>query len=216
MPFEGVSDRWRVWREALPLQQYEARFAQLDADGHNVHGEADALERLRQDHGWTTPSVLDAGCGTGRIASELESRGWLVDAADSDPHMINLARAKSDGVNWHLDDLSTINLGRTFHVVLMAGNILLFVHEETEQAIMSAMAAHVSPGGLLVAGFSLREFSLLAYEEWCATAGLEVVQQWSTWDGEPYQRTDGHSNQNSSSGLSPNDYIVSIHQRRNP
>ena len=198
MTFDGISDRWKVWRERLPLDEYEARFAKSAAEGKNIHGEVDALDRLRTEHGWSAPTVLDAGCGTGRIALELASRGWSVSAVDSDPDMIALATAKSAEVNWDQGDLTTINLGQEFDVVLMAGNILLFVHEGTEAAILANMARHLDSDGCLVAGFSLREFTLTRYEQWCHQAGLTVVKQWSTWDGDPYH--DG-------------DYIVSIHQR---
>ncbi len=198
MTFDGISDRWKVWRERLPLDEYEARFAKSAAEGKNIHGEVDALDRLRTEHGWSAPTVLDAGCGTGRIALELASRGWFVNAVDSDPDMIALAVAKSTEIVWDHGDLATIDLGQRFDVVLMAGNILLFVHEGTEPAILTNMAKHLDGNGFLVAGFSLREFTLAQYEQWCHRSGLEQVHQWSTWDGDPYQ--DG-------------DYIVSIHQR---
>ncbi len=198
MTFDGISDRWKVWRDRLPLDEYEARFTQLAAEGQNIHGEVDALDRLRTEHGWTAPTVLDAGCGTGRIALELASRGWSVSAVDSDPDMISLAMTKSTDIGWDQGDLATIDLGQRFNLVLMAGNILLFVHEGTEAAILTNMANHLDSDGFLVAGFSLREFTLTRYEQWCHQAGLKVVKQWSNWSGDPYQ--DG-------------DYIVSIHQR---
>ncbi len=197
MTFDGISDRWKVWRERLPLDEYEERFAKHAAEGQNIHGEVDALERLRVDHDWAAPTVLDAGCGTGRIALELANRGWAVSAVDSDPDMIALATSKSAEVNWNHGDLVSINLGQNFDVVLMAGNILLFVHEGTEAAILTNMANHLDGDGFLVAGFSLREFTVAHYEQWCHQAGLEVVKQWATWDGDPYQE---------------GDYIVSIHQ----
>ncbi len=197
MAFDGISDRWKVWRDRLPLDQYEARFAKLAAEGQNIHGEVDALDRLRNENSWATPTVFDAGCGTGRTALELASRGWSVSAADSDPDMIALATSKSVDIHWEHGDLTTIDLGQKFDVVLMAGNILLFVHEQTEAQILSNMAKHLEAGGLLIAGFALTEFTLAQYEQWCREAELALVQQWATWDGDPYEG---------------GDYIVSIHR----
>jgi hypothetical protein len=111
--------------------------------------------------------------------------------------MIDLAITKSADISWDHGDLTTISLGQRFDVVLMAGNILLFVHEGTEAAILTNMAKHLGSDGLLVAGFSLREFTLAQYEQWCHEAGLEMVKQCSTWEGQPYQG---------------GDYIVSIQQ----
>ena len=44
---------------------YQARFDKRAREGANVHGEADLVMTLRPG------SVLDAGCGTGRVAREL-------------------------------------------------------------------------------------------------------------------------------------------------
>lgn len=195
MSFDQFSDRWRGWRERLPLDEYEARFAQMAIDGQNIHGEVDAMERLREGRLWTQPTVFDAGCGTGRIAVELERRGWAVTAADSDPDMIALARPKSSTISWSVADLETVALDTQYDVVLMAGNILLFVHQGTEAAVVANMARHIRPGGILVAGFSLSEFTKAQYDQWCAAAGLAIVDEWATWEGAPYQ--DG-------------DYLVSI------
>lgn len=197
MTFDGISDRWKVWRERLPLHEYDERFAKSEAEGQNVHGEVDALDRLRHQKGWATPTVLDAGCGTGRIALELANRGWTVTAVDSDPDMIALAETKSTDVHWNHGDLASIDLGKQFDVILMAGNILLFVHEGTEAPILANMAGHLGENGLLIAGFSLTEFTLARYQQWTLDAGLEVVQQWATWDGDPYHG---------------GDYIVATHQ----
>ena len=186
MSFDGLSDRWRGWRERLPLDAYEARFAQMAADGQNIHGEVDAIERLRSDHPWTTPTILDAGCGTGRIAVELEARKWRVTGIDSDPDMIALARPKSETVVWAVDDLATFDFEKQFDVVLMAGNILLFVHRGTELAVLTNTAKHLHPDGLMVAGFSLTEFTKAQYDAWCRTAGLVAVDEWATWEGAAY------------------------------
>lgn len=200
-----LSPRWQAWRERLPLDEYEERFAKLEAEGNNVHGEVDALERLRSrlgqlteqdrgaadqqitdgqitDDGHRKPAVLDAGCGTGRASVELNQRGWSVTAVDYDPDMIALARPKSDEISWHHGSLVDIQLGQAFDAILMAGNILLFVHEGTEPAILANMADHLVTDGLLIAGFGLRSFDIKTYEQWCTDAGLELVQHYRTWD----------------------------------
>ncbi|MDB5059832.1 MAG: SAM-dependent methyltransferase, partial [Chloroflexi bacterium] len=45
----------------INADNYDAAFEQRSDAGQNVHGEADFVER----HG--PKSVLDAGCGTGRV-----------------------------------------------------------------------------------------------------------------------------------------------------
>jgi len=52
------------WRTGDPehAARYAQRFADLEASGTNVHGEADFVAS------YAPSSVLDAGCGTGRVA----------------------------------------------------------------------------------------------------------------------------------------------------
>src|SRR5258708_13359583 len=51
---------------------YDARFEVRARAGVDVHGEAGFVERLGGR------SILDAGCGTGRVAIELARRGLAV------------------------------------------------------------------------------------------------------------------------------------------
>ena len=57
----------RSWSQDDPKrgQRYAERFDRLEASGASVHGEADFVAALHP------ASVLDAGCGTGRVGIEL-------------------------------------------------------------------------------------------------------------------------------------------------
>jgi 2-polyprenyl-3-methyl-5-hydroxy-6-metoxy-1,4-benzoquinol methylase len=59
---------------------YQARFDRLAASGLDVHGEASFVASLEP----APTSVLDAGCGTGRVAIELGRRGLTVVDVDVD------------------------------------------------------------------------------------------------------------------------------------
>jgi len=174
---------------------YDRRWDELAAAGHNVHGEADLVERLGPR------SVLDAGCGTGRVAIELARRGLDVTGVDLDPGMLDQARAKAPALPWVLGDLATLDLGRTFDAVVAAGNVMIFVAPGTEPAVLVRLAAHLAPGGLLVAGFSLRPggLDMATYDRDAAAAGLELAERWATWDRQPSRAGD--------------DYAVSVHRR---
>lgn len=158
---------------------YQARFDRLAASGADVHGEADLVWSL------TPSTVLDAGCGTGRVAIELVRRGAEVVGVDVDPSMLATARRTAPELEWIEADLATLDLGRRFDVVVMAGNVLVFTAPGTHAAVVAACARHVR--GALVAGFQLdRGYDVTAYDEHCAAAGLVLVERWSTWDREPF------------------------------
>ena len=85
-------------------------------------------------------------------------------------------------------------------VVLLAGNVMIFLAPDSEERVMGEMAARVAPGGLLVAGFSIQpgRLRLDEYDRFAAGAGLTPEARWATWDREPY---DG------------GDYAVSVHRQ---
>jgi hypothetical protein len=95
---------------------------------------------------------------------------------------------------WVVTDLRELDLGRSFDVVLMAGNVPLFTPKGTQPALVAGCARHVGGGGVLVAGFQLdREYTLDEYDEDCAAAGLELAERWASWDREPFASTSGYA-----------------------
>ena len=206
-----VNRRWARWRRDVDLESYASRFAEMEATGEHAHGEADAVARLLP----TGSSVLDAGCGMGRVAVELDRQGFDVVGVDVDVEMLAVARARRPDLRWELADIGTVDLGRTFDLVLLAGNVILFVPEGTESTVIANMARHVAPGGRLMAGFSLdgspvAGIGLAEYDAFCADAGLELSDRWATWEGERHAGVSADSTVH---------YAVSIHRprlRRNP
>lgn len=192
--------------------EYDERFAELARAGRYLHGEADLVDRLL---GGPPALVVDAGCGTGRVAVELHRRGYGTLGVDVDPEMLGAARAKAPQLRWELADLATADLaGTEADLVLAAGNVLLFVAPASRPGAVATMAAATRPGGLVVAGFSLagprplgaalteatadRVLSLDGYDALCAGVGLVLVDRMATWDGAPY---------------AGGDYAVSVHRR---
>lgn len=185
MTGEHVSARWAHWREQVDLAEYHARWAKLEAAGHATHGEADLIERyVRQ--GGRPPSVLDAGCGMGRVAIELHHRGIEVEGADLDADLLAYAQADAPHVVWHLADLAEMALGRTYGVVAMPGNVMLFCAAAVRADVVARCAAHLAPGGLLVAGFSIDGITLDEYDGYCAAAGLALHERFATWEKAPF------------------------------
>lgn len=171
------------WSEAgRDPNAYDQRFAEAERSGRDMHGEAAFVQSLE------ATSVLDAGCGTGRVAIELARRGVDVVGVDADPGMLDRARSKAPELDWRLADLASASLGRRFDVVVLAGNVMIFLEPGTEARVVANMAGHLRPGGFLVAGFQLDgTLGLDDYDAQCAAGGLRLSERWATWDREPWQ-----------------------------
>jgi 2-polyprenyl-3-methyl-5-hydroxy-6-metoxy-1,4-benzoquinol methylase len=175
-------------------EDYQQRFDALAERGVDVHGEATFVVAM------APASVLDAGCGTGRVAIELARRGIEVVGVDGDDSMIATARRRAPDITWVHEDLTAIHLDRLFDVVVMAGNVPLFTPPGTEAALVAGCARHVGPGGALVAGFQLdRSYGLEQYDADAAAAGLMLAERFATWDRDPFG--------------AGGDYAVSVHRR---
>jgi len=169
-------------------RRYQQRFDDLAAAGVDVHGEVEFLLRFRPS------TVLDAGCGSGRVARELARRGVDVVGVDADPSMIASARRLAPGLEWVLADLTGLDLGRRFEQVVMAGKVPLFTTPGTETALVGACARHLVDGGRLVAGFQLdRGYDVARYDLDCREAGLVLESRWATWSGEPWEESSAYA-----------------------
>lgn len=192
-PGRHVSPQWAEWRARVDLDEYAERWDRLAAAGQHVHGEADFVAA------YAPTSVLDAGCGMGRVAIELARRGIDVVGVDLDDDLLAYARRWAPELAWVHADLASLALGRTFDVVAMPGNVMPFCRSTDRPAIIATCAVHLAPGGALVAGFSLAACPLDAYDACCDAAGLELAERWATWERDPSTGDD--------------DYAVSVHRR---
>jgi SAM-dependent methyltransferase len=175
--------------------EYQARFDELVEQGFDVHGEADFVASCEP------AAVLDAGCGTGRVAIELARRGIEVVGVDISSSMIQTAQVLGPELDFRIADLAELDLGRTFDAVVLAGNVPLFAEPGTQPRLIAGCARHVAPGGVLIAGFQLdRGYTLAEYDDSCRAEGLTLLDRFATWERGPF----------SAAG----DYAVSVHQRR--
>ena len=204
-----MSSRWSEAMGNTDAAHYAARFDNLAAAGNDVHGEATLCATL------VPPGarILDAGCGTGRVAIRLAELGYDCVGVDLDDSMLTQARGRAPNLTWLSGDLADFDLlsqgQQPFDLVVAAGNVLPLVTEGAESRVVARLAAHLRDGALLVAGFGLDRahlppaaglVTLDDYDTWCQAAGLTLLRRLATWDGEAY---DGGG------------YAVSIHQRDN-
>ena len=196
----NVSDAWDAWRARIDLHEYHVRWQRMEHRGEASHGEVDFIESLLDAR--QPASVLDAGCGMGRVAIELHRRGVDVEGADLDVDFLAFARADAPRITWHHGGLATMLFGRSYRLIAMPGNVMLFCRADDRAKIVANLASHLIDDGLLVAGFSLDSslgaLTLSEYDKACTEAGLALVDRFATWERAPY---DGGT------------YAVSVHRK---
>ena len=150
----------------------------------DANTEADFIEGLEA----RPSSVLDAGCGTGRVATELARRGFSTTGVDISSTMLLQARRSAPHLDWRLGDIACVRLNRRYDVVLMAGNVMIFLANGTEGKVLRNMVRHVVPGGLLVTGFylSMGRLQLEDYDILACQAGLRLQARYGGWQREPW------------------------------
>ena len=177
-----------------------------------MHGEASFCRALVPP----PARVLDAGCGTGRVAIRLHDLGFQCVGVDVDESMLAVAMAAmaaGSRPDWVLADLSTLDLEQHgipggFDLCVAAGNVIPLLAEGTLERTVGGLATTLHPGGLLVTGFGLNSAhlpgscpvtTLAEYDNACVEAGLEPLARHSTWQGTSFTNDDG--------------YAVNVHRR---
>ena len=194
--------RWQDLTGGTSGVDYAARFATLAASGADVHGEATFCAALRPPGA----RVLDAGCGTGRVAIRLAEQGFHVVGLDVDDSMLAVAREQAPGLTWVSGDL--VDTSRLladqdpFDLVVLAGNVVPLVAEGALPDVVRSLVSVLRPEGLLIAGFGLNAAHLPRgcpvtpleeYDAALASHGLGVADRFATWDAQPFEDGTGYA-----------------------
>ena len=179
-----MSTRWfEEWSDA-ERTAYATRFVRLARRGQDIDGEARFVDALA-DRG---SRILDAGCGTGRVAAAMAARGHDARGVDADGTLIAAGREQYPGLPLeHRDLLDLTADDGPFELVVAAGNVLVYVDPGTEAAVLRALASVLSPGGSVVLGFATdREYTVSDLDVDASAVGWRLVHRLSTWQLDPW------------------------------
>lgn len=92
-------------------------------------------------------SVLELGCGTGRLTRRLLDWGCDVTAVDDSAEMLSHLPAGAHAVQ---SGIEALRLGRHFDVVLLASCLINHPRPDVRKAFLQTAAQHLQPGGALL------------------------------------------------------------------
>lgn len=145
-----MSRRPTRWELAGPDNRgYGAKFGQLVADGEDVDGEA----RLADVLVGRRARILDAGSGMGRVAAALQLRGHDVTAVEPDAALVAQSRTTYPSLDVVEADILEADLEPGYDLVVLVGNVMVFLAEGSERDVLRRVRDLLAPGGRVLVGF---------------------------------------------------------------
>ena len=89
-------------------------------------------------------TILDLGCGAGRLTHALTALGHTVTAVDQSTDMLDEVVTAHEKLH---ADIETLDLGRTFDLVLLASNLVNLI--ENVDPVLATVARHTSHRAIL-------------------------------------------------------------------
>ena len=180
--------RWVTENPDDHSHRYVAHFRSLVEQGTDVAGEARLIDAMLP----RGSRVLDAGCGQGRVGAALHAAGHVVVGVDADPVLVASAAEQHPGPTWLVADLAELDLAalgvdEPFDLVVLAGNVMVYLAPGSERDVLARLRDHVVPDGRMVAGFATgRAYTPDDLDADARAVGLEVEHRFATWDLRPW------------------------------
>lgn len=185
------SSRETRWDREGDTDSHIAHFARLAAEGADLEGEARLVDAMAQ----RGATILDAGCGAGRVTAALTRMGHHAVGVDRDPRLVAAARADNPDVPYAVRDLLDVTPAwlaaeghpTAYDIVVLAGNVLVFLAPGTERTVLERLGDVLRPGGRLVAGFaSGQAYTVADLDRDATAAGLRLDARFATWHLDPW------------------------------
>jgi len=184
----GPPSRWELAGE--DNRGYGEHFAELVVDGTDIDGEARLVDAMAS----RGARILDLGSGMGRVSAALAARGHDVVATEPDAALREQSRATYPDLPVLPHDalaLDPAELG-TFELVVMVGNVMIFLAEDTERLVLRRVRDLLDVGGRALVGFHLTSVKsgsrTYPAEEFVAdveSAGLRVQHRFGSYELHP-------------------------------
>lgn len=138
----------------------------IPLDCHTLYEDAELYDQEFCDRDFEIPfyrrqalasggPVLELACGSGRLTFPIAAAGVEIAGVDVSPAMIEQARKRSAqqavSIDWHIQDIRQMSLGRRFQMAFIATNALQHLHDiESVLAFFECARAHLENDGVLI------------------------------------------------------------------
>ncbi|MGW2201808.1 class I SAM-dependent methyltransferase [Streptomyces sp. NPDC001774] len=95
-------------------------------------------------------SLLELGCGAGRVTRPLVDRGFAVTAVDESAEMLEAVRERVPGVETVRSPIESLRLERRFDVVMLASFLVHTAEHAERQALLESCRRHVRDDGCVL------------------------------------------------------------------
>jgi len=182
--------RWELTVVGDKWDWYVDRFDRQYAEGSDLEGEARFVDMMAA----RGSTIMDGGCGTGRIAAALHRMGHRVVGVDRDAGLIDIARRRYPGPPFVVSDLLLVpdalaaaGQPTTFDIVALPGNVMVYLAPGTERDVLRVLGGLLVPSGRLVTGFHTdRDYPVDSFDKDSAAVGLTVEHRFATWHLDPW------------------------------
>jgi SAM-dependent methyltransferase len=132
------------------VQSYDVFAPFYDAVQGDRADHAAYIRSLIEEHHPEAKTLLEFACGTGSVMKQLAS-SYEVTGVDRSDAMLAVAREKLPDARLVEGDMTTVDLGETFDVVLCAfDSINHLLRFEEWEAVFDRALAHLNEGGIFV------------------------------------------------------------------
>lgn len=184
------------WERVAAEMTYAQVFEDLIDRGQDIDGEARLADVLAPRRA----RILDAGAGVGRVAAGLVARGHDVTAVEKDADLVDrshrlfpdVAVVPADILELSPSMLESHGRPTSYDVIVVVGNVMLYLAEDTEVRALTTLRDLLAPGGRILVGFHpikgpaySRDYPASEFRAHAEAAGLVVEHEFGGYDLAP-------------------------------
>ena len=135
---------------------YYAVYYDLLYKEKDYKAETEYIVRLLEEKGFTTGSILELGCGTGKHAEQFAKMGYSVHGIDLSSAMIKEANKRkpshlSNQLDFEIGDICEYSIDKKFDAVISLFHVASYmIKNEQLVAMFETAARHLNPGGIFI------------------------------------------------------------------